>query len=97
MSKVIIVAGVALMLWSCDEARQPQIVIEKKIVKAKNQAEETTYQYKYNAWKGSFYHQPDIHTAYYIVYTDGSYDHVDVGRFSITNIGDTVECKTYKY
>lgn len=68
----------------------------KKIVKAKNQGEETSYHYKYNIWKGNFYHQPDIHTVYYIVYTDGSYDKVDVGKFTITNVGDTIIEKHYR-
>lgn len=79
-----------------NQQKQPKEYITKKIVKAKNQSEETTYGYKYNLWKGNFYHQPDIHSVYYIVYTDGSYDKVDVGKFTITNIGDTIIEKHYR-
>jgi len=74
------------------ENRKKQQVTQviKKVVKSKNQAQETTYKYKYNFWKGNFYHQPDIHTIYYLNYTDGSYDVVDIGKFGVTNIGDTI-------
>lgn len=71
-------------------------VIIKKVVKAKNQSEQTSYHYKYNLWKGNFYHQPDIHSVYYIVYTDGSYESVDIGKYSITNIGDTIKQVIYQ-
>ena len=76
--------------------KPPQEYIVKKIVKGKNQSEETSLHYKYNIWKGNFYQQPDIHSVYYLVYTDGSYDKVDIGKFTITNVGDTVSEKHYR-
>jgi hypothetical protein len=88
---------IAIVLLGCakTEHKEPKEITESKIVKAKNQAEETTYDYKYNVWKGNFYHQPNIHSAYYIVYTDGSYDEVDLGKFSITDVGDTIRIKKF--
>lgn len=88
-----------MYLMACEPMqpqKAPQEYVTKKVVKAKNQGEETSYHYKYNVWKGAFYHQPDIHTVYYIVYTDGSYDKVDIGKFTITNVGDTIIEKHYR-
>jgi len=94
MKKLLLIC---LVLFGCKEAEQPKqkLVTTIKVVKGKNQSEETSYKYKYNLWKGNFYHQPDIHSVYYIVFTDGSYKQVDVGKYTITNIGDTIKESTY--
>lgn len=62
----------------------------QKIVKDKKEATQTSYRYKYNIFKGDFYHVPNVRTVYYIVYNDGSYDEVNLGKYIITNIGDTI-------
>jgi len=92
----VIVFLIAMFFAAYEPQDPPREYITRKIVKAKNQGEETTYRYKYNIWKGNFYHQPDIHTVYYLIYTDGSYDKVNVGKFTITNVGDTVVGKYYR-
>ncbi len=91
--------SLAILLFSCqpDKPQQRRYTYTHKIIKAKNQAQETSYSYQYNVWKGNFYQQPDIHSVYYIVYKDGSYDRVDVGKFSISNIGDTVSIPHIEY
>jgi len=99
----LLVCGLAVVILfvalNSDPApeKHPHEIISKKIVKGKNQSEETSYKYKYNIWRGRFYHQPDIHSVYYLVYTDGSYDQVDVGKFTITSVGDTVIKKSISY
>jgi len=64
-----------------------------KVVASKKEAIVTESRYKYNVFKGNFYHQPNTHTAYYLVYTDGRYDEVDLGTYTIHNIGDTVKIR----
>lgn len=97
MKPTILILLAALAVSGCakkqDAHRQTKqtVRLTSKIVKAKNKAEETTYHYKYNFWKGNFYHVPDVHTVFYLVYTDGSYEKVDIGKFTITNVGDTIK------
>jgi len=52
----------------------------------------TSYKYKFNFWKGDFYHQPDIHTltTYYVIYTDHTKDEVSKNTWLTYSKGDSV-------
>ena len=81
-----------VVLSSCEPQpkREPKEVTENKVVKDKKEKMETHYKHVFSVWKGDFVLQPDVQTAYYIIYKDGSYDKVEVGNYSITEIGDTI-------
>jgi hypothetical protein len=89
----------AVVLSSCEPQpkREPKEVIEYKVVKDKKEKMETHYKHVFSVWKGDFVLQPDIKTEYYIIYKDGSYDNVEVGKYSITEIGDTIVNKRMVY
>jgi hypothetical protein len=89
----------AVVLSSCEPQpkKEPKEVIEYKVVKDKKGKMETHYKHVFSVWKGDFVLQPDIQTEYYIIYTDGSYDNVEVGKYSITEIGDTIVSKRVVY
>jgi len=67
------------------------IPMVSKVVTSKKEATETSYKYKYNVWKNNFYHQPDVHTVYYLIFSDGSFESVDLGKYTVTSVGDTVK------
>lgn len=89
----------AVVFSSCEPQpkTEPKEVIEYKVVKDKKEKMETHYKHVFSAWKGEFVLQPDIQTAYYIIYKDGDYDKVEVGKYSITEIGDTIINKRIVY
>lgn len=93
----LLVLAIVLGCEPVTKRKTPHVYTVSKIVADKREAEETSYKYKYNFWKGDFYHVPDIHTVYYLIYTDGRYEAVDVGKFSTTNIGDTLTETAYQY
>jgi hypothetical protein len=89
----------AVVLFSCTQQpiKEPKEVIEYKVVKDKKEKIETGYEYVYSIWKGDFVLQPNIQTKYYIIYADGSYDKVELGKYSITEIGDSIINKKLVY
>ncbi len=97
--KTILIILVVLSFASCNSGnevkKQYKEYFKINIVKSKKETVETTYVYKYNIWKGSFYQQPNIHTVYYLIYRDGSLAQVDLGVFSTTEVGDTIKEKQY--
>ncbi len=105
--KHILLIMLAIFIFSCEkkteyesavvEASKPlRAVTTVKIVKAKNQAEETSYEYKYDWMNSKFRQQPNVKTVFYIVYKSGDYEAVDVGKYSNTNVGDTIVTTTYQ-
>jgi len=92
--KLIIIAALiaATLLTSCNDgaSKNRETYTVKKILRSKKEGTETEYHYRYNAFRGKMYEQPDVHTAYYLIYTDGSYDAVDVGKYTMFEPGDTV-------
>jgi hypothetical protein len=78
--------------FSCapKEKPKPEKVTIKKIVTAKKESMETDYHYKMDWLNGKVRQQPDIHTVYYIVYDDKSYDRVNVDVYALTTVGDTI-------
>ncbi|AXH73878.1 MAG: lipoprotein [Bacteriophage sp.] len=89
--KIILLA--CLFFAACESTtkrKTPHVYTVTKIVKGKKEATETSYHYKYNLWRGDFYHVPKIYTAYYLIYTDGRFESVDLGQYETTNIGDTL-------
>lgn len=96
----LIIILFAILIISCGEqprAKQPQITYVQKIVKNKKEAIKTSHRYKYNIFKDNFYHQPNVQTVYYIMYTDGSLDMVSIDKYLTTEIGDTITDKVIIY
>lgn len=89
----------AVVLFSCTQQpiKEPKEVIEYKVVKDKKEKIETEYEYVYSILKGDFVLQPNIQTKYYIIYADGSYDKVELRKYSITEIGDSIINKKLVY
>lgn len=88
-----------IVIFSCksQSKREPKEVIEYKVVKDKKEKMVTDYKHVYSFWQDDFVLQPDIQTEYYIIYKDGSYDNVEVSKYSITEIGDTIVNKRMVY
>lgn len=71
-------------------------VTRQRIVKAKKEAMESNYRYEIDPFsKDVLKKRMHLETAYYLVYTDGSYEQVDVGRYSVVEVGDTVTQTIY--
>jgi hypothetical protein len=90
-NQIFLLLAIALSACEHTEKKMPPMVVIRKVVRSKKEAQETSYRYKYNLWKGNFYHVPDIHTVYYLVYTDGTYEAVDLGTFATVEAGDTIK------
>jgi hypothetical protein len=94
MKKYILFISIIILI-SCEDStkKEPINIISYKVVKDKKEKTETTHKHVYSIWKGDFVLQPNVETVYYIIYDDGSYDSVDIGKYSIIDIGDSI--KTY--
>jgi hypothetical protein len=93
--KILLLALFQIVICSCERQPEKQTKVVETIVykkvKAIKESTETTYKYKYNIWRGKFYHQPDVHSVYYLVFTDGTFEEVDVAKASITEVGDSIK------
>lgn len=76
---------------------QPKETIIKKVIKAKKEQLKTDYDYKMDWFNGKLRHQPNIHSSFYFVFTDGSYNEVNIGEYAIREVGDTIIQKQYNY
>lgn len=69
-----------------------------KHVKDLKQSEEThtSYKYKYNIWKGNFYHQPNVQseTHYFVVWDNHTHSEVSQNEWLNYSIGDSVAFTT---
>ena len=93
MKYKILILTLLVVITSCmkiEPPKPPRKVIVQKVVKEKREEVETDYKHVYSFWKGDFVLQPDVHQVYYLVYTDGSYEKVDLGKYSTTDKGDTI-------
>lgn len=99
----LVILFFSLIFMSCNsdpyDSRfdEPVEIIEKKIIVSKKQKLETSYHHVFSAWKMDFVFVPKVETAYYFVYSDGTYESVNMGKYSILEIGDTVVEKHYNY
>lgn len=103
MKKSIVLCALfcaSVLFPSCEQQPTPEVkpketYILKKVVAGKNESVETTTHYR-PTWKGDWHQVPDVETVYYVVYQDGSYERVDMGRYTLTNVGDTVSFTLFK-
>jgi hypothetical protein len=93
MKYKIIILTLLVVITSCMEIeppKPPRKVIVHKVVKEKRSEVETDYRHVYSILQDNFVLQPDVHQVYYLVYTDGTYQKVDLGKYSTTDKGDTI-------
>lgn len=96
--QALTISGIALLstialfayLESTQKRTRFEEVVVKKVVLAKAEQQKTDLEYKFNFWKGDFYHVPNIYTAYVLALNDGTTKQVDFGRYAATNVGDTI-------
>jgi len=90
-----LVSFFSFSLFLCCTTQTKEVVVQK-IVKDKKEAVSTDYEHVFSAWKGDFVLQPKIKTTYYLIYSDGGFEEVSLGKYANTNIGDTIPKITYK-
>lgn len=98
MIKNICLITLALLLPMCGPKEPPVApVMMKKIVKAKKESMTTSYQYVVDPLGsgGLLKQRMHLKTIYYLTFTDGTYESVDIGKYSVTDVGDTVVVRQY--
>ena len=95
--KKIIVFSLAIALTACEESKKPQrkVITIQRVILDKQSSTETDYKQKFNVMTGDFVLVPYVYTEYTFIFTDGTTKTVDIGEYSIKNLGDTItETKT---
>ncbi len=92
LSGITLLAPIALFAYleSTQKRTRFEEIVVKKVVLAKAEQQKTDLKYKFNFWKGDFYHVPNIYTAYVLALSDGTTKQVDFAKYATTNVGDTI-------